>query len=1234
MKKPHTLILLLILVSLKTAFGILPTPLLTSPADGSQNNPAATKINWYNVTGATEYEFKIDTSASLLSAPVQTSTSSEFTNAQLFYGTTYYWQVRALKTTGIPDSSAWTAVFSFTTQYALNISSPANGASGQFPRSFLNWSNSDGCTNFQVQLDELVTFNSPAFLETTQPDSLSYFYTAQLKFGTTYYWRVRAMHALDTTDWTPIYSFTTLDSVTLTAPTDGASFISPSVELNWDYISGIAKYEVQLDKAIGFNSLDLRTAVLADSISNWAPLNLEFGESYYWRVRAWHAGDTTQWSQTWNFTTLSTLTLTSPGNNTTNQFPNALLNWNYVTDPISYDVEYDTSVSFSSPNYVYASNDSISEHKTADLLFGETYYWHARVHNLADTSQWSSIWSFTVIDNVIQTAPSNGAMSVPSRVTLNWNAVEGTTGYEVLIDTSSSFTSPLNAIYQTSTSDQQVLNLYFGTRYYWKVRAFHSLDTSSWTSAWSFTTADTVVLTAPSNHASQVTPRVNLNWSNLSGSSAYIVAYDTSASFSSAVAKVMTTSSSNYFATNLFFNQRYFWKIKAINLVDTTAWSETWDFITLNELVHTSPLEGDTGQALTTEINWAGVSGAVGYIYRFDTSPLFNVLPQTGNSIGTNSRADISLSQYGQTYYWQVAVFDSVDTSGWSAPWSFTTLYQLTQAPNLLAPADLSTGLSIASVPLSWNSLVGAVSYEYSYATSSTFNGASTFSTTDTTGVINGLNSETVYYWRVRAANAFGYTPWSSVFSFTTLNPFTGVPILFAPEDEATDVPQPVTFTWYPLAFASSYECEYSTDSLFTNSITVMSFDTSASSGLIDPLTTYYWHVRGVDDNAYSAWSSTWKFTTENPLTFATTQIAPADGSTGLSSPISFTWNSLALASSYECEYDVDSLFSSATTLLANDTTVISLPLTPLTKYFWRVRGILGNVSSPWSTVWSFNTENPLILAPVQYDPADLSTGVSSPANFSWFSVAAASSYECEYASDTLFSSAITLLANDTSAVSLSLQSLSTYYWRVRAVLGAATSPWSQIWKFETADGTIPLQVLPLNNDTGLLSPVSFKWTLVGGASSYECQYATDSIFTNPVVLNSSSDTAQSQNLNLLTTYYWRVRASDGTQNYPWSEVWKFTTSFMVNDYAVHSENLGIVIFPNPATNQLFIKNTATQNEQMQVSILSIDGRIVWQNNLSSNSAISINIENLALGCYTVNAISKHQIIRQKLIVK
>jgi len=216
----------------------------------------------------------------------------------------------------------------------------------------------------------------------------------------------------------------------------------------------------------------------------------------------------------------------------------------------------------------------------------------------------------------------------------------------------------------------------------------------------------------------------------------------------------------------------------------------------------------------------------------------------------------------------------------------------------------------------------------------------------------------------------------------------------------------------------------------------------------------------------------------------------------------------------------------------------------------------------------------------------------------------------------------------------LSLQSLSTYFWRVRAVLGVATSPWSQIWKFGTADGTIPLQLLPLNNDTGLLSPVLFKWTTVAGVSSYECQYATDSIFTNPVVLNSSVDTIQSQNLNLLTTYYWRVRASDGTTNYPWSEVWKFTTSFMVNDQSLYSENAGITVYPNPATNQLFIKNTTSQNEQFVISILSLDGRIVWQNKLSANSSITINIENLASGCYLVNALSKSQVIRQKLIVK
>ena len=228
MKRKITSLLFLFGVLVNTAIAVLPTPLITSPADGSSGNPANTIIIWYNVTGATSYEFKINTDPALTGAIVQSSISSQYATSQLLFGTTYYWQVRALKTTGTPDSSSWTAIFSFITANTLSLTAPANGSINQFPKTYLNWGNGAGITNYQVQWDETNSFSSPVLVDTLLPDSTSDVYATGLKFGTVYYWRARAMHALDTMQWTTTYSFTTLDSVVLNDPLNGSSFLSTS----------------------------------------------------------------------------------------------------------------------------------------------------------------------------------------------------------------------------------------------------------------------------------------------------------------------------------------------------------------------------------------------------------------------------------------------------------------------------------------------------------------------------------------------------------------------------------------------------------------------------------------------------------------------------------------------------------------------------------------------------------------------------------------------------------------------------------------------------------------------------------------------------------------------------------------------------------------------------------------------------------------------------------------------
>lgn len=1136
-KKFYSLLFVFVWFS-QISFAILPTPLITAPLDASSDNPANTLINWYSVTGATSYEFKIDSNAAFTSTVIQSSVASQFACSNLAYGTTYYWQVRALKTTGILDSSNWTQLFSFSTLAALNATAPLNGALNQYPKCFLNWSSTSGITQYEVQLDESNSFNSPTLFDSILPDSISQLYATNLKFGKVYFWRVRAMHPLDTTAWNQPFNFTTLDSVTLSAPTNGASFLSTSALLNWDYVSGIVNYEVQIDKTANFNSGALQSSILPDSISQWTPATLEFGTNYFWRVRTWHAVDTSEWSQVWTFSTVVGLTLSAPANNSINNTPNVTLNWNYLSGPISYDCELDTTPNFNSPLYLYTTNDSISEFITSSLLFGTKYFWRARAHNPVDTSQWTTIWTFTTLDQLNQTSPLDGSINSASRVTLNWSAVSGLTGYDIRIDTTAAYGSPISIYTSSTTSSQLFSNLYFGTTYYWSVRAHHSADTSSWSNNWTFSTTNEVLLTSPLQNFVGASPRTNLNWSTLSGSSQYIVQYDTSSGFSSPVLISAPTTVSNFFTSNLFFNQTYYWRVKAVNLVDTSGWSAVWTFTTLNQLTHTSPLDGATNQTLATQLNWTGVSGALGYLYRYDTSPLFTS-PQSGNSTGTNSRANITLPLYGQTYYWQVAVIDSVDTSGWSNPWSFTTLYQIATVPVLISPLDSSQSVSIAPVTFVWNQLDSLLSYELSYSTSPLFTNAVVTSTADTFGISGSLNYFTTYYWRVRAYNASGFSAWSSVYSFTTENPLVTAPLL----------------------------------------------------------------------------------------------ISPANASVNLTSPVSFTWNSIALANSFECEYSIDSLFTSATTLISVDTFALSQPLLPLTNYFWRVRGLYGNSSSPWSTVWQFSTANPFVVAPTLISPSNQSLSLNSPVNFVWNSLAPASSYECEYAEDSLFTSSVTLIANDTTTVSLALNNLTRYYWRVRGVFYSAHSPWSSKWSFVTKDAFVPNLLYPADGDTGIASTVIFNWSIVSIATGYECQYSTDSLFNNAVTLVSSVDTLQSLTLAPFTKYFWRVRAADGIQFYSWSPIWHFTTSVMIGI----SPSVGISgfsIYPNPTNGRIYFSNTNKVHVAQNLQLYASDGNLVWEAKLTGDAMQSIDLSSFPKGIYSLKVSTKEAILVKRIALQ
>jgi hypothetical protein len=105
----------------------------------------------------------------------------------------------------------------------------------------------NGIDFYDYQLDTTPNFNSPLLISTSCQRSYNYASTSNLLFGKTYYWRVRARHTTDTTQWSAVWHFTTiLTQPTLLSPTNGAVNINPNVTLYWNSFNDITYYDIRI----------------------------------------------------------------------------------------------------------------------------------------------------------------------------------------------------------------------------------------------------------------------------------------------------------------------------------------------------------------------------------------------------------------------------------------------------------------------------------------------------------------------------------------------------------------------------------------------------------------------------------------------------------------------------------------------------------------------------------------------------------------------------------------------------------------------------------------------------------------------------------------------------------------------------------------------------------------------------------------------------------------------------
>ncbi len=461
-----------------------------------------------------------------------------------------------------------------------------------------------------------------------------------------------------------------------------------------------------------------------------------------------------------------------------------------------------------------------------------------------------------------------------------------------------------------------------------------------------------------------------------------------------------------------------------------------------------SPQTNAVGIPIKASFQWSQIENADLYEFVISEDYDFNTVKEK-IILGANTRTNYYELNYNTLYFWRVRGRLNNALGEWSRTFSFTTIVA---PPRLIAPPN-----NKGAVPLKpafvWSKSEGASGYILQVSKSQNFSSLVFEKTqtkiTDTTFTsTTNLEYFQKYYWRVCAKVGSLQSDWSEVWEFTTK---IEAPKLRSPLHKTFGVPLIATLEWFPTTGGTLYEIQIALDSNFENKFYegTTPFNDRFETKILEYFTKYYWRIRASNDDGSSDWSETWWFITKIQQPILRT---PEDKSKNLGVPISFSWDALPDATSYEIQIATNSNFTS---LVVNDsslkTNAYSLNNTQeFTTYYWRVRYIVNQYKSEWSTVFSFTTS---LGVPKLVYPPNNSDSIPIFVIFEWQSVVGASLYEFVLSTDSLFSKDIIDIKDSITQNQIAVSQLQynqKYYWRVRAKNTFGNGNWSETWAFTT----------------------------------------------------------------------------------------------------------------------------------------------------------------------------------------